>query len=135
MIQIKDLSFAYRKKKDLFSGLDLELKGGCIYGLLGKNGAGKTTLLKLIAGLLFPREGSVTVFGNDARQRNPGMLNEICFIPEEFYIPSVTTELYRALYGPLYPRFSEEDFSYYYYVNSLTAEPFAPVEGDPNPGD
>jgi len=113
MIQIENCSFAYRKKNNLFSSLNLELEGGSIYGLLGKNGAGKTTLLKLIAGLLFPKEGNITVFGNESRLRLPDMLSEICFIPEEFNIPSVTTELYRALYAPLYPRFSEEDFTRY----------------------
>jgi len=43
MVEIKNLSFGYRKEK-LFSGLDLKLEPGDIHGLLGKNGVGKTTL-------------------------------------------------------------------------------------------
>ena len=54
MIYIENLDFGYQKKREVFSGLNLSLTGGHIYGLLGKNGAGKTTLLKLIGGLLFP---------------------------------------------------------------------------------
>ena len=37
MISIKDLQFAYKRKK-IFTGLSLELQPGYIYGLLGKNG-------------------------------------------------------------------------------------------------
>ena len=51
MIYIENLDFGYQKKREVFSGLNLSLTGGHIYGLLGKNGAGKTTLLKLIGGL------------------------------------------------------------------------------------
>ena len=39
MIQLKDLQFAYSRKKPLFEAINLELKAGNIYGLLGKNGA------------------------------------------------------------------------------------------------
>ena len=46
MIYIENLDFGYQKKREVFSGLNLSLTGGHIYGLLGKNGAGKTTLLK-----------------------------------------------------------------------------------------
>ena len=54
MIEIKDLSFGYSRKKLLYKNLNLKLNAGNIYGLLGKNGAGKSTLLKMIIGLLFP---------------------------------------------------------------------------------
>ncbi len=43
--------------------LSLEFPAGEIVGVLGLNGSGKSTLLKLVAGLLFPTAGSITVFG------------------------------------------------------------------------
>ncbi len=48
MITIQNLNFSYSKSKPLFLQMDLELKQGHIYGLLGKNGAGKSTLLKIL---------------------------------------------------------------------------------------
>jgi ABC-2 type transport system ATP-binding protein len=47
-------------------GLDLTVRRGEFYGLLGPNGAGKTTTLRMVAGLLKPEAGSISVFGIDA---------------------------------------------------------------------
>ena len=47
-------------------GLNLVVRAGEFYTLLGPNGAGKTTTLRLVAGLLRPEEGSISVFGIDA---------------------------------------------------------------------
>jgi ABC-2 type transport system ATP-binding protein len=47
-------------------GLDLTIRKGEFYGLLGPNGAGKTTTLRMVAGLLRPDAGSISVFGVDA---------------------------------------------------------------------
>ena len=47
-------------------GLDLTVREGEFYALLGPNGAGKTTTLRIVAGLLRPDAGSVSVFGIDA---------------------------------------------------------------------
>ncbi len=47
-------------------GLDLTIKAGEFYTLLGPNGAGKTTTLRLVAGLLRPDAGSISVLGVDA---------------------------------------------------------------------
>ena len=47
-------------------GLDLRIRAGEFYALLGPNGAGKTTTLRIVAGLLRPDAGSVSVFGIDA---------------------------------------------------------------------
>ena len=73
MIQINDLEFSYKKKQKLFQGLNLELPPGSIIGLLGKNGAGKTSLLKLMAGLLYPKQGNCSVFGKESQLRLPSM--------------------------------------------------------------
>ena len=45
------------------NNINLEVKQGEIYGLVGKNGAGKTTLLRMITGQAFATEGGVTLFG------------------------------------------------------------------------
>jgi len=113
MIQIENLSFRYRKKEPLFRNLNLSMKSGSIYGLLGKNGAGKTTLLKILSGLIFPDEGSCTVLDWEAKKRNPDVLAEICFIPEEFHVPGVSTEMFIRLSSGFYPRFSRDKFAQY----------------------
>ncbi|MFC5998081.1 ABC transporter ATP-binding protein [Quadrisphaera sp. GCM10027208] len=46
--------------------VDLTLRRGRIYGLIGKNGAGKTTLMRLIAGLSLPTSGAIELFGSSA---------------------------------------------------------------------
>ena len=111
MIEIKKLSFSYRKKEKLFTNLNLHLPPGNIFGLLGKNGAGKTTLLKIISGLLFPQGGDCEALGYKPQCRSPHFLEEIYFIPEEFFIPAITISEYENIYAPFYPRFSSEQLS------------------------
>ena len=79
MIQMNQLDFGYRRKK-VFSGLDLTLSEGHVYGLLGKNGAGKSTLLKLMCGLLFPDKGRIEVMGHLPSARKPSFLSDLFFI-------------------------------------------------------
>ena len=52
-------------KKVILDNIDLELKGGRIYGIRGKNGSGKTMLFRLISGLIFPTEGKVIIDGKE----------------------------------------------------------------------
>ncbi len=49
------------------NGLDLTVRRGEFYMLLGPNGAGKTTTLRMVSGLLQPDEGSIHLFGVNAR--------------------------------------------------------------------
>lgn len=48
-------------------GLDLRVRAGEIYGLLGPNGSGKTTFIRCVAGLLRPEAGTLTVLGQTPR--------------------------------------------------------------------
>ena len=45
--------------------IDLEIPQGCLYGLIGPGASGKSVLLKLVAGLLNPEAGRITVGGTD----------------------------------------------------------------------
>ncbi|OQY34619.1 MAG: hypothetical protein B6241_04130 [Spirochaetaceae bacterium 4572_59] len=109
MISIKNLNFSYDKKKVL-NKLDLNLKKGNIYGLLGRNGAGKTTLLKLISGELFQQKGSMQVMSHNPANRTPSFLSDIFYIPEEFSLPAMTIQHYVKLTSPFYPGFNEIRF-------------------------
>lgn len=105
MIHAEHLEFSYRRNRKIFSGLNLTLAQGHVYGLLGKNGAGKSTLLKLLCGLLFPEKGNLAVMGYIPRQRKPSFLSDLFFIPEEIYLPEMKMLDYGRLIAPFYPRF------------------------------
>ena len=122
MIKIENLSFNYDYKKPLFDQLNLALLPGNIYGLLGKNGAGKTTLLKIIAGLLFPKNGRLDVIGFQPKDRHPQFLREIYLITEEFNLPSMKIEHFVRLNSPFYPRFNHDLFEEYIYGFKLPKE-------------
>jgi ABC-2 type transport system ATP-binding protein len=64
--------------------LDLEIRQGEIFGLLGPNGSGKTTTTKLLLGLLFPTSGQALVFGKDATEVTKN--ERIGYLPEETYL-------------------------------------------------
>lgn len=112
MIKVKKLTYAYsRKKWPVLRDVSLEIQPGKVYGLLGKNGVGKSTLLYLMAGLLTPMNGVVTMDGTDVRRRLPSTLADIFLMPEEVVLPSMKLEEFVKLNAPLYPRFSEEDMA------------------------
>lgn len=103
------MSFRYAGQKSLvFDHFNLRIEENKIYGLLGKNGTGKSTLLYLVAGLLRPTSGCVSVDGNDAYTRKAETLREIFLVPEEFDLPSMTLKRFVELNAPFYPRFSQE---------------------------
>ena len=109
MIDINNISFAYPGQKEkVFDHFSLHLSANNIYGLLGKNGTGKSTLLYLIAGLLRPKEGELTVDGFKPIDRRPEMLEEVFIVPEEFDLPSMSLDQYVRINEPFYPHFSRE---------------------------
>ncbi len=113
MIQIENLSFGYRNKKQLFEGLNLVLNKGHIYGLLGKNGAGKSTLLKNMTGLAFPKKGDCLFNGINVSSRPVSVLEDIYFLAEELFVPALTPVQFVANTAGFYPKFSKSDFYQY----------------------
>jgi len=61
LVSIEDVVFSYRKNNPVLNGLNMRIPGNCVFALLGHNGAGKTTILRLIAKLIKPKSGSVTL--------------------------------------------------------------------------
>jgi len=127
MIEAKNVSFGYKKRKLLYQNLNLKLEAGSIYGLLGKNGAGKSTLLKNFIGLLFPTSGEIAVNGFEPKKRWPSFLETIYFIPEEVYVPALTVEEYKKLFSPFYPTFNEKQF--YSYLEQLDVKDKGKLNG------
>jgi len=84
MITVSRLTKTYGKKVRALRGVDLEIGLG-MFGLVGPNGAGKTTLMRILAGLLRPTSGKVSVFGNDVTTgRGKKAVKEVLgYLPQE----------------------------------------------------
>jgi len=84
MIVLKNIvkSFGRHREFQVINNVSFTVENGQITGLLGPNGAGKTTLLRIIATLMTPDSGSITVDGHDvlsdgnAVRRNIGVLSD-----------------------------------------------------------
>jgi ABC-2 type transport system ATP-binding protein len=69
--------------KPAVDGLDLTIRPGELYAILGPNGAGKTTTLRMVAGLLKPTSGRISVFGVDAVANPRAAKQMIAWLPDE----------------------------------------------------
>ncbi|HUJ52730.1 MAG TPA: ATP-binding cassette domain-containing protein, partial [Steroidobacteraceae bacterium] len=64
VVDVRDVHYAVGGR-EVFSGLDLQVRRGRITGIMGPSGTGKTTLLRLITAQISPDRGRVAVFGRD----------------------------------------------------------------------
>ncbi len=67
-------------------GVDLDVAPGEIHGFLGPNGAGKTTTIRIIAGLLRPTAGHVTIAGHDLEKDPEAAKGALGFIPDRPFL-------------------------------------------------
>ncbi len=121
MLNINNISFAYPCKPLLFKDLSLALEDGHIYGLLGKNGAGKSTHLKNMIGLAFPSKGNCLFNGVDVSGRPVQVLEDIFFIAEDLFVPSLTPVQFLGNTAGFYPHFNQHNF--YSYLKALDVDP------------
>jgi ABC-2 type transport system ATP-binding protein len=89
VVETRNLTKIYRdfwgrQKVRALKALDLQVRRGEVFGLLGPNGSGKTTTMKLLLGLLFPTSGEALVFGKSATDVTKN--ERIGYLPEESYL-------------------------------------------------
>lgn len=109
MITIDHLTYAYRRGFTAVNDASAAIAPG-IHLLLGENGAGKTTLLRLIAGLLFPTSGAITVEGTPTTEWCPSTLKKVFMLPDSIEIPAQTIREFAGMHSRFYPTFSQETF-------------------------
>src|SRR6266567_6587987 len=82
VVRVNDLRKRYRRRDPwAVDGVTFELEPGQAFGLLGPNGAGKTSVVKMIAGLLRPDAGAISVFGS--APGDPQARAQLGFAPED----------------------------------------------------
>lgn len=90
IIQTKNLTKQYGSQKSVDS-LNIHVKRGRIYGLLGRNGAGKTTTMKMLLGLTTPTSGTVHIFGENMQTQSQEVLPRIgSLIESPGFYPNLT---------------------------------------------
>lgn len=85
MIVVKDLTKIFTPgESPALNSISATIKPGQITGIVGPDGAGKTTWMRLMAGLLKPSDGSVTIYGLDSI-KDSGMVHDIIgYMPQKF---------------------------------------------------
>ncbi|MCL6296197.1 ABC transporter ATP-binding protein [Jejuia spongiicola] len=86
MVSIQNL---YKRfgKNEVLKGIDLSIKGGGIFAILGPNGSGKTTLIKSILGMVIPNKGDISVLGENI-SKNSDYRHKIDYLPQIANFPS-----------------------------------------------
>ncbi|MBR2614741.1 MAG: energy-coupling factor transporter ATPase [Clostridia bacterium] len=70
IIEVKNLTYAYAKGKEVLKNLNIEIEKGEFVAIIGHNGSGKSTFAKLLNALFVPKEGEVLVGGLNTKDKN-----------------------------------------------------------------
>lgn len=108
LVEMKHVKKHYR---DFSLDCSLQLKEGCITGLIGANGAGKSTAFKAILGLIRPEEGEITILGEKGGNLTGKTKEEIgVVLPESTFSRYLKVKQIIPIMKELYSRFDREYF-------------------------
>ena len=82
-IQIKNVVKEYKNGVQALSGLNLTVKQGELFSLLGQNGAGKSTLIRILTTYLKPTSGHIMMFGKDIEKEATTIRTEIACVSQQ----------------------------------------------------
>ena len=90
-------------RTEALRGVDLSVREGIIFALVGPDGAGKTTLLRILAGIMTPDDGRLNIVGCDAIKDPESIKDKIGYLSQRFSLNPVLTveeniEFFAALY-------------------------------------
>lgn len=102
MLLVKDVVKRFGDK-EVVQGISLEVQKGESFGLLGPNGAGKSTTISMIAGLIAPTSGEITVGGVDVA-RNPQAAKALMgIVPQDIALyPTLSARENLNFWGAMY---------------------------------
>lgn len=122
ILQTRGLSKRYGRV-EVLRGLDLEVRGGEIYGFLGRNGAGKTTTIRILMGIIGGDGGALELFGSKVARPTRAQKRDIGYVSQEqhFYPWMTCARLGRFVAG-FYPTWDEREFQRLLHVLYLPAD-------------
>ena len=99
IIHIEQLKKRYKgSQEEALNGVDLEIRKGEFFGLLGPNAAGKSTLISILCGFMSHTSGKVEIFGEPINHKSVVLKSKIGLIPQEIALYPTLTVLENILY-------------------------------------
>lgn len=98
-IEFKDVSFQYKKGRDVLNNVNFKIRKGEKVQIVGENGSGKSTLIRLLVKLIEPSKGYI--FVNDVNLQKidkSQLLKQIVYIPQKYYLFNESIK-YNITYG------------------------------------
>ena len=131
---MNEVSFSYEKKMPLLDKINAHFKSGEIVAIKGKNGVGKSSLFKLLAGILNPTSGIVTLEIDKKTFVNKKVFPNVGFIfqnPEShFFYDTIEEELKQSFKHIKSPKLKEEILKRFFHEINLEKSPFLLSEGE-----
>lgn len=109
MIKVSNISKSFDNIKAV-DNISCEIKNSSIFGLIGSNGAGKSTFLRILAGIIKPDSGDVSIDGKSVYENVSAKRSFFYISDEQFFIPNSTPKSMMEFYERIYPNFDSKRF-------------------------